>query len=366
MTDALLETAVANWQPRFVANGVDASDYAHITTPLKSWENWCAAWCAAAEVHGALGESALSKGHKRSAGEHLARAATYYHFAKFLFVHDLGQAHAAHDRAVHALTAASPLLDPPAERHEIAFEGTRLVGLLRRSSTNTPHATVVLIPGLDSAKEEFREVERVFLDRGLATFSLEGPGQGEVEWDLPIRPDWEVVGDAVLSYLCAVPDVDHDRIGLWGVSLGGYYAARVAAADSRVRATVALSGPYDFAASWPSLNPLTRRAFAVRAHCATDEDAARRAADLTMAGRAGSIRAPLLVIQGRLDQLFSWREGERLAAEASGPAELLVLDDGNHGCANVVYRHRPYAADWLADHLGVDTRPAPRPGARNA
>jgi alpha-beta hydrolase superfamily lysophospholipase len=366
MTDALLETAIANWQPRFVANGVDASDYVHITASLTSWDDWCAAWCAAADVHAALGDAALAQGCGRSAGEHLSRAATYYHFAKFLFVHDLDQARAAHDRAVHALTAASPLLDPVAERHEIAFEGTRLVGLLRRPPTDGPHATVVLIPGLDSAKEEFREVERAFLDRGLATFALEGPGQGEVEWDLAIRPDWEVVGDAVLSYLGTVPGVDRDRIAIWGVSLGGYYAARVAAADSRVRATVALSGPYDFAAAWPSLNPLTRAAFAVRAHCSSPEDAARRAADLTMAGRAGSIHSPLLVIQGRRDRLFSWREGERLASEASGPAELLVLDDGNHGCANVVYRHRPYAADWLAGHLSLDARPAPRRGARHA
>jgi hypothetical protein len=34
MADVLLETAVANWGPRFTANGVDASDYARITAPL--------------------------------------------------------------------------------------------------------------------------------------------------------------------------------------------------------------------------------------------------------------------------------------------------------------------------------------------
>lgn len=366
MSDALLETAIANWQPRFVSNGVDACDYAHITGRLASWEAWCAAWSEAAEVHRELGVTALAEGRHRSAGEHFARAATYFHFAKFLFVHDLAQARAAHDRAVASLASASPLLDPPAERHEVPFEGARLVGLLRTPPGRGPHPTVLLIPGLDSAKEEFREVERAFLDRGLATFCVEGPGQGEVEWDLPIRPDWEVVGAAVLDHLRGLEVVDGERIGVWGVSLGGYYAARIAAGDLGVLATVALSGPYDFGAAWPTLNPLTRRAFVVRSASADEDEARRRASELTLEGRTGSIRSPLLVIQGRLDRLFSWRDGERLVGEAPGPAELVVLDDGNHGCANVVYRHRPYAADWMARRLSVDARPPTNPGEPDA
>lgn len=366
MTDALLETAIANWQPRFVANGVDASDYVHIAARLESWEDWCAAWCEAGAEHESLGVAARAAGNSRSAGEHLARAAVYFHFAKFLFVHDLDQARAAHVRAVAALSDAAAHLAPPAARLEIPFEGTRLVAVLRTPDPATPQPTVVLIPGLDSAKEEFREVERAFLERGLATVSLEGPGQGEVEWDLPIRPDWEVVGEAALGFLRSRPEVDPNRIGLWGVSLGGYYAARIAAADLGVRATVALSGPYDFAAAWESLNPLTRRAFVVRSHSADEAEATRRAAELTLAGRAASITGPLLVIQGRRDRLFSWREGERLVAEAAGPAELLVLDEGNHGCANVTYRHRPYAADWLARHLGVEPRTTSTPGDPHA
>ncbi len=366
MTDALLETAIANWQPRFVANGVDASDFAHIVARLGRWEDWCAAWCEAGAEHEALGIAARDAGNSRSAGEHLARAAVYFHFAKFLFVHDLDQARAAHDRAVAALTDAAAHLAPPATRLEIPFEESRLVALLRTPDPATPQPTVVLIPGLDSAKEEFREVERAFLERGLATVSLEGPGQGEVEWDLPIRPDWAVVGEVALDNLRSRPEVVASRVGVWGVSLGGYYAARIAAAGLGVRATVALSGPYDFAAAWASLNPLTRRAFAVRSHSADDAEAARRAAELTLVGRAPSITSPLLVIQGRRDRLFSWREGERLVAEAAGPAELLVLDEGNHGCANVTYRHRPYAADWLARHLGAKPRPTSTPGAPHA
>ena len=353
MTDVLLESAIANWEPRFTVNGVDANDYARITRSLERWDEWCAAWCAGAEEHVVLGDEALADGRRLSAGEAYARAATYFHFGKFLFVHDPDQAKAAHARAVQSLDLATPLFSPPGQRVEIPFDGSTLVGLFRPPRALGPHATVLLIPGLDSTKDELREVERAFLERGMATFALDGPGQGEAEWTLPIRPDWDVVGEAVLARLAQMPEVDTTRIGVWGVSLGGFYAARLASSDLPIRATVALAGPYNLGASWHGLNPLTRRAFEVRSFCASPEEAERRAWDMTLEGHASKITAPLLVIMGKKDRLFPWSDGVRLAEEASGDSSVVLLDEGNHGCANVVYRHRPLSADWLADRLSV-------------
>lgn len=353
MTDTLLATAIANWGPRFTANGVDASDYRRITESVTAWDGWCAAWCDAGDGHRALGDAALADGRYRSAGEALARAATYYHFGKFMFVHDPAQARDAGARAAAALTAALPHLDPPGRRVEVPFDGSTLVGVLRAPAGAGPHPTVLLICGLDSTKEELREVERAFLERGMATFALDGPGQGEVEWTLAIRPEWDEVGAAVLGALAAQPEVDGSRLGVWGVSLGGFYAARLAASDLPVRATISLCPVYCLGDVWAQLNPLSRAAFTARSHSPDDEAAHQRALDLTLEGHASRIATPLLVVSGRLDRLFPAADGERIAAEAGSNAEVLVLEDGNHGCANVIYRHRPYAADWMARQLGV-------------
>ncbi len=353
MADALLEAAILNWEPRFTVNGVDANDYARITRGLDRWDDWCSAWSAGAEIHHELAQTALREGRHRSAGESFARAATYFHFAKFLFVHDPEQARSAHARAVDALNRATPLFRPPGSRVEIPFGGSTLVGLFRPPDLHGPHPTVILIPGLDSTKEEFRDVERAFLDRGMATFALDGPGQGEAEWTLPIQPEWEQVGEVVMSHLHTMAQVDDARIGVWGVSLGAFYAARFASAGLPIQATVAVSGPYDFGAAWKELNPLTRRAFEVRSFSRSPEEAERRARDLTLDGFASRITTPLLVVMGKRDRLFAWQDGQRLTDEARGESRLLLLDDGNHGCANVVYRHRPLSADWMAARLGV-------------
>jgi dipeptidyl aminopeptidase/acylaminoacyl peptidase len=353
-SDERVTAAISNWSPRFIANGVDHSDYARVTATIERWDQWCAAWSAAGAEHQELGRTALAEGRGRSAGAHLAQAAAYYHFAKFVFVQDPDQMRAAHEQAVRCLTDALPYLDPPGERVVIPFDGAALVGNLRRPFTRPgPHPVVILIPGLDSTKEEFGATEQLFLDRGLATFSVDGPGQGEAEYDLPIRPDWEVPGAAIIDAVSAQPGIDPGRVGLWGVSLGGYYAPRLASGDDRVRACIALAGPYDFGESWAGLPQLTREAFQFRSKSGTADAAEQRARELTMAGRAERLRAPLLVIMGQRDRLFPWQQAERLVAEAGGPAELLLLERGNHGCANVVYEHRPYAADWMARHLGA-------------
>jgi dipeptidyl aminopeptidase/acylaminoacyl peptidase len=326
-----------------------------VTHSLTRWQDWCAAWSGAADKHETLGRTALAEGRTRSAGEHLARAAVYFHFGKFLFVDDVPQMRKAHESAVRCLDDALPHLDPAGRRVEIPFEGSRLVGILRRPSTTAygegPSPLVVMIPGLDSAKEEFRSTEALFLDRGVATFSVDGPGQGEAEYDLPIRGDWSAPGTAIVDAVAALPEVDGERIGVWGVSLGGYYAPRVAAAlGDRLKACVALAGPYNFGACWDALPPLTRKAFQVRSGAADDEAARQQALTLDLAGQAQHIAAPLLVVTGKLDRLIPWQDAARLAGEVDG-AQLILLEDGNHGCMNVWPEHRPYTADWVAARL---------------
>ena len=351
MPDALVTSAIHHWAPRLVANGVALTDFEEVTASLTSWNDWCAAWSARATIHEQMGRDALGRGKMLSAGEHLQRAGVYYHFAKFLFVHDVAQMKAAHAKAIECRKLAAPHLAPPGERVAIPFEGKTLYGILRKPAGVAKPPVMVMVCGLDSCKEETDAYEAPFLARGIATLVFDGPGQGEAEYDFPIRGNYETAVTAVVDYVMTRRDVDTSRIGLWGVSLGGYYAPRAAAFEPRLKACIALSGPYDFAEAWDGLPELTREAFRVRSHCATQVDAKRNAATLSLKDVASRITCPMFIVTGKLDRVVPWQDAERLARDVKGPCELLIVEDGSHVANNRGYRWRLQSADWMAERL---------------
>ena len=350
--DPIVKSAIAHWGPRFVANGVALTDFEEVTASIASWNDWCAAWSARAAVHEAMGREALQNGKLISAGEHLQRAGVYYHFGKFLFVHDVPQMKAAHMKAVACRNLALPHIDPPGERVTIPYQGKALYGILRKPKGVAKPPVLIMAVGLDSAKEETEAYERPYLARGIATLAFDGPGQGEGEYDFGIRGDYEVAVRAVVDYVMTRSDLDTARIGLWGVSLGGYYAPRAAAFEKRIKACLALGGPYDWEGNWDSLPELTRETFRVRSHCATPEEAKRHALTLSLKGVAQNITCAMFVMTGKLDRLVPWQHAERLAKEVKGPCTFLLVEDGNHVANNRSYRWRSQSADWLAEALG--------------
>lgn len=353
--DARVDAAIHHWAPRFVANGVPLADFEEVTSGIARWEDWCAAWSARGATHEALGETALAAGYRLTAGAHFNRAALCYHFAKFVFVNAYDEMRAAHMKAVACRTRALPLIEPAGERVVIPHESAQFHGILRRPRGIARPPIVVMCMGLDSAKEEMASNEDVFLERGMATLTFDGPGQGEAEYELPIRGDYEAAVKSVVDWVERRSDVDAARIGLWGVSLGGYYAPRAAAFEKRLKACIALSGPYDWAEIWPQLPQLTREAFRVRAKCRTQDEALKVGATLSLKGVAQNITCPLFIVAGKLDRLVPWQHGERLAREAGGAVEFCLIEDGNHVANNRAYKYRTQSADWMARRLGASS-----------
>jgi pimeloyl-ACP methyl ester carboxylesterase len=344
--DARVRAAVEHWGPRFVQAGVDVNDFTRTTARVERWEDWLDAWSQTAETHVVLARDAEAAGRARTAGEAWLRAAVCFHFGKFVWVLDAERARAAADRAVAALRAAYRLLDPTAER----VEAPCAIANLRRPAANGRPPLALLIPGLDSTKEEFFRLENLFLARGMATLSLDGPGQGETGYSLPMRHDYEVAVTAILDAVSARDDLDLARVGALGVSLGGYFAPRAAAFEPRVRAVAGISGPFCFGELWDDLPELTRETFVHKSGAADAEDGRRRALALDLEGVLDDLPAPALFVTGKLDRLIPW-ESTRRQAEAAPRGEFVLFEDGNHVCANVPYKARPLVADWLAERL---------------
>jgi pimeloyl-ACP methyl ester carboxylesterase len=313
---------------RATGAGLDPHEYLRVTGELTDPDQWGEAFMRAAREHVArAGQAATAI----STGEHLRLAARWFHFAT------LGpnrQSALAAAEADTAMGRALELLEPQARR----VEGPGFTGWLRGPAD--AGATVVVVPGLDSGKEEFHDVVTALLRRGLAVFAMDGPGQGALAATSIVRADYHHVIGQVIDALGA------RNVGLVGLSLGGYYVAESTARESRVAAAVTVSGP--FRLHWDVLPPPVRDLLTQRAG---GEEAARRfAGQVDLSALAPQITCPLLVIDGGQDVIPGVTNGEPLARLAPH-GRYVSLPHGDHLLGNARPDWLATAADWIAGAL---------------
>ncbi len=343
-----LQQVVGHWLPRMMVAGLTHGDIVRLIEETGEWPNWCRTWSAEGARHLAMGEAAEGAGRLVTAGEAYRRAALFYHFGQFMFFDDLTQKWAAADRKVAAYARAAPLLQPPAEAVSAPFEGGLLKGYLRRPA-DAAAPLVILVPGSDSTKEEFGSMEAHFLARGLATFSFDGPGQGEGRKDHHLRAEWGSVLAAVLDALRKTHGLDC-RIGVMGMAFGGHLALQAAAAVPEIAAVASMNGFFDLGAIWDDLPEVYRANMGFALGGETMDDTAARA-------RAFSLRGvtlpdcPVLVVHGGRDRIFPVADARKVAEMAGPLAEWVEYPDGNHVCNNIAYKYRPLVADWMEEKL---------------
>jgi dipeptidyl aminopeptidase/acylaminoacyl peptidase len=350
--DPVIQQAMDTWMPRFLNGGIYYEDINQTVARMHTWDDWGPEWMKTAAVHESLAEEAWKAGRRVTAVQAFLNASRYYHLAYFIYTRDPELHQRGLEKMLECHDRVLEFQEPPVEKVGIPFEDSRIVGLFSRPRVNSNPPVVILIPGLDSTKETRHKGRGALLRRGMAVLSLDGPGQGETSQWLHIRPDYEKAVGAAIDYLESRGDVDASRVGLNGGSLGGYYAPRAAAFEPRVKACVGNCGPYDWSECLPIVPLVTREAFQHYSGASSMEEAYEFSKLLTLKGAAEQITCPLLIVHGKQDPLIPWKQGERIVAEAGGPKEFVLFDEGNHGLNNIPYKSGPLVVDWLAKQLG--------------
>lgn len=291
------------------------------------------------------------------------------------------------------------------ETLSITSRGTRCAAWLTLPDGLGPHPGLVLCHGLGATHDMMlAQYEQHFAHWGIATLAFDyrhtGESDGMPRQRFSMRGHEQDVA-AALDFLQRHDSIDPKRVGLWGTSLGGMHALRVAAERPDVAAVVVqcpiVHGPAAIRTSgvWPTLRlaspivddtlrwlrgaarryvpivglPGTTAAVTVSGAldgwystvpqgCAFDNRIA--AADVvglavvSAKRRAANIQAPLLVCVSQRETLMDPRHAEDVAAAA--PRGVARYYDADHFG---IY-HPPLLTELLADetaflreHLGA-------------
>lgn len=251
----------------------------------------------------------------------------------------------------------------PIEKIEIPWGNKTVPALFHLLPDRRKAPCVLYIPGMDQSKEVFPNtpgtlIRNPFVGRGLHVLALDGPGQGECNLrKIRVHPDnHKEAGKAAIDYLMTRPEVDGEKIGLYGVSMGSYWGSHITAFDNRIKATVATMGCFmmDRRALLEEASPRFRLTYKYMAGIEDEDEFDKMVSKMTLRGVGKRIKNPFLIIAGEFDPLNPLEEVDAFFSEIAGPKEMWVMEDDFHtaftrGLCNI--SAATVAADWLKDKL---------------
>jgi len=196
-------------------------------------------WLAVAAQVERNGEDDEKAGRLLSAAEKYGRAACYLLTAERMQARDYPPRKEAYRRGLELFKKRVHLAQENCEFVEIPYEESSFPALFIKAEgkNGKPAPCIVSCNGLDSMKENLysQGVPEVNRRRGFSTLLIDQPGTGVAlrQRGLVGIYNTERWATPALEYLLTREDVDPNRIGMYGLSLGGYFAPRAAAMEPR-------------------------------------------------------------------------------------------------------------------------------------
>lgn len=338
--------------------------------------HWQQSWAKLSNRTQALAESDVARGYALSAGSKFRRAAAYALMSERMMRGRDATRADAYIRARDLVCKSVELLKDPVEQIEIPFERSSLPGLLYKAPGERRRPCLIFFSGFDVSKEYLFlfGIGPELSARGISVLFIDHPGVGEA---LRLRglhgfPETERAVSPCVDYLQTRRDIDPDRIGVIGVSLGGYYAARSAAFEKRLAACICWGGQWDYGAVTLARarrqgTALSVSSWAEHAQWVFGVDSMDRVleitARMTLEGVAELIKCPLLIIHGEGDRQIPVAHAHKLLAAAThAPIKELKLFDKSTGGAEHCQADNSllgieFFADWAAQILHSTAHP---------
>lgn len=279
--------------------------------------SWYEEWMRVGEKNEKLADGYAAQSFKVTANEYYRRAQDFYGNAVWPLPETDQRMLPGYKRMRDMFDKAGQMVRPPYERVKVNFEGKTLEGYFRKpgGAAGRKFPAVIAFQGADTmAENTILGGAGSYVSRGMAYLAIDFPGQGAPLrlQDMHLPPDTERILKAMIDYLETRPDVDATRIGVQGISMGGWGAPRAASGEKRIKAVWVAAGSYDLGADlfdyYPPIQDRVRWIIGARDLA----DARKKLRDYTLEGRADKIECAMLIGYGGDDRIMDPQGALRL------------------------------------------------------
>ncbi|RDI63354.1 alpha/beta hydrolase [Nocardia pseudobrasiliensis] len=334
--------------------GHDHTDFDKVFELVRSGAMLPKAWATVAAQTEERAAHHERNGFARTAVDLYTRAAVMWGRAQYsIFDAADPRKRAFRQRTDHCVRRLGALRGGLVRRVTLDFEGERIFALLHLPEGPLRDAPAVILgPGMDMIKEDYLyAAERYYTSRGMVALSIEGPGQGEsraggLTVDLT---NYQRAVSRYLDYLSELPGVDPRRIGMFGISMSGYWGSRAAATEPRLAALAAFEAPTgDFRTIFERAQPTFKANFMYMAGY-DDEDAFDRelVERMPLGDLVGDITCPVLYGIGEFDELTPLEQALANYELVRAPKEIRVYEGEFHPLGGVAAEAFRFGAEWL-------------------
>lgn len=315
-------------------------------------------WREKAEHDEALAKQAQVQGFNTTACAHYDHAVEGYRMAQHPIFYDDNPVKLALcaklDEMVDRRSEVAPY---PIERVEVPFDDGKTISCLLHLLPDRRKAPcVIYVPGMDQTKEAYpKAVGNPAIACGMHMISMDGPGQGNsnIQKIRAVGDAYERAGAAVMDYLQTRPEIDNDRIGIYGISMGSYWSLRLASYDHRAAALASgVACFYPNNTIFTQSSPRFKQQFMYMAGMIDDEEAFdAMARDMTVEGYLDKVSCPTLLVTGEFDPLCPLEDAVRAYGDLTCNREMWVIENQFHPLWNIpnlggLDCHH-YVIDWL-------------------
>jgi len=319
---------------------------------MSDFDDWPGSWEKVAFRNERLGLHAEELKSAITAKRAFVHASYLYHLAQ-LYSRDTDMKTRLHKKSVETYRRASRHFSPSAQPQTIRFEGLAVPGYLRIPNTHRQTPWVILIDGADTTKEEAHYQAEAFLERGLAVFYFDGPGQGELRdcSNLQLGQYERAISEIITTLGARYPSLSKDKIGVYGISTGGYLALRAAIFDSRIMAVASVGGFIDARGYFSSPITTQQSMSSLFGKPSIEEMGRFIREEIDIKHQVRTLERPILAVYGGRDHLVPREEIDDLARACGSWVTTAIFKNGTHALQNVDPVVRELVPDWMVSAL---------------